>query len=170
MIRAILACDSRGGIGKDGALPWPHNRKDLAHFQKLTSGCTVVMGRGTWEGKGMPKPLPNRHNVVVTSNPDYLAPGADVISEDILEHLSLLAKSNTVFVIGGSVLINQFMDDIHFFHLTRISGAYNCDVFINLDELEEKFVKIDSVKIDDSTQFETYISRTLHDIPFTTEL
>ncbi len=169
MIKAILACDSQGGIGRNGQMPWPHNRKDLAHFKQLTSGCTVVMGRGTWEGKGMPKPLPNRHNVVVTSDPDYVAHGADVIHGDLKENLTKLAESNTVFVIGGGVLVNQVLDEIQIFHLTRISGSYECDAFIDLESLDEKFVKIDTVEIDMMTRFETYFARKLHDLHLNTE-
>ena len=35
-------------IGADGGLPW-HLPEDLALFQALTLGSTVVMGRRTWE-------------------------------------------------------------------------------------------------------------------------
>lgn len=169
MIRAILACDFKGGIGRKGYLPWPSNKKDLAHFKQLTSGCTVVMGRGTWEGKGMPKPLPNRHNVVVSSDPNYVADGAEVIHGDIPEHLTRLAQSNTVFVIGGGVLVNQLLDHIQIFHLTRITGEYDCDAFIDLEAIEQKFVKVDSVHIDTMTRFETYFTRYLHDLSIPTE-
>jgi len=168
MIKAILACDFQGGIGRGGQLPWPHNKRDLAHFKELTRGTTVVMGRGTWESKGMPKPLPDRHNIVVTSDPDYIAKGADVINDEVVKNLTNLAESNTVFVIGGGVLVNQLMDHIQIFHLTRITGDYGCDAFVNLKALEEKFVKIDSVEIDNMTRFETYFARKLHDLSFTT--
>jgi len=170
MIRAILACDFEGGIGRDGYLPWAHNKKDLAHFKSLTSGAVVVMGRGTWEGKGMPKPLPNRYNVVVTSDRDYVAEGADeVIHDDLSEHLTRLAQSNTVYVIGGGVLVNQLIDHIQIFHLTRITGNYNCDAFIDLKAIEEKFVKVDEVEIDNMTRFETYFTRYLNDLSLPTK-
>src|SRR6056297_2465575 len=76
MINAILACDDRGGIGKDGMLPWPKCEEDLAYFKRMTDGKTVIMGSSTWQSKGMPKPLPNRRNVVVTLSPEK-HPGAD---------------------------------------------------------------------------------------------
>lgn len=167
MIKAILACDSQGGIGREGALPWPPNKKDLAHFQKLTSGCTVVMGRGTWEGKGMPKPLPKRRNVVVTSDSDYSAHGAEVVT-DIKSNLTKLAESNTVFVIGGAILFEHLIDDIQILHLTRIAGHYNCDAILPMDLIEEKFVKIDSVDVDVRTTFDTYFARKLHDLSINT--
>ena len=66
MIRAILAHDSQWGIGKNGDLPWPKNSEDLKWFKECTTGCTVMMGRGTWESLKF-KPLPNRTNAIVTS-------------------------------------------------------------------------------------------------------
>src|SRR6056297_2869461 len=73
MIRAILACDEDWGIGKNGDLPWPHNPADLKWFKQCTDGGVVVMGRKTWESLPR-KPLPNRMNYVITSDPD-IEPG-----------------------------------------------------------------------------------------------
>lgn len=161
MIRAILACDNQGGIGKANTLPWPHNRRDLEHFKKLTEGNTVVMGRGTWESNGMPRPLPKRHNIVVTSNANYTAKGADVIHHNVLDHLTTLSKSNTVFLIGGAGLINQYMNYIQIFHLTKIAGNFDCDTFIDLEQLNQNFIVLDNVAVDNKTTFETYINKDL---------
>ena len=78
----IWAQSSSGVIGRDGGIPWDLP-EDLARFKEVTFGRTVVMGRRTWES--LPKrvrPLPGRRNVVVTRNPDYRAPGADVVTAD----------------------------------------------------------------------------------------
>ena len=65
-------------IGADGALPW-HLPEDLARFKALTLGSTVVMGRATWESlPAAVRPLPGRHNVVLTRQPGWQAPGAEV--------------------------------------------------------------------------------------------
>ena len=34
MIKAIIATDSEGGIGKNGTIPWPPNKEDLKHYQR----------------------------------------------------------------------------------------------------------------------------------------
>ena len=52
-LKLVVACDRRGGIGKNGTLPW-NIPTDLKHFQKLTRGkndnsAVVLMGRNTWE-------------------------------------------------------------------------------------------------------------------------
>lgn len=44
---------------------------------KLSTGHTLVMGRKTFESIG--KPLPNRRNVVLTSDTSFNVEGVDVI-------------------------------------------------------------------------------------------
>lgn len=165
MIRAILACDGKGGIAKNGIMPWPRNKVDLAHFKKLTKNCTVVMGKATWEAPDMPTPLPFRDNVVVTSDVSYVAEGA-VVSSNITTDLTSLAEHNTVFVIGGAKLFSTLIDEINVLHLTRITGNYDCDTFIPMDDIAKHFELIDCVTIDLMTTFETYIKRQPHDISF----
>lgn len=159
MIRAIFACDSQGGISKNGVMPWPRNQSDLQHFRSLTTGSVVVMGRNTWEAVDMPSPLPKRTNIVVTTNQNYNATGATVISQNIPEYLTSLSKSNTVFVIGGANLFTQLIDQIQVLHLTRISGNYDCDTFLPLDQIQEKFLCVDRYQVNNLTAFETHIAK-----------
>lgn len=168
MIKAILACDGQGGIAKSGVMPWPRNKQDLQHFKELTSGSTVVMGRRTWEAKDMPTPLPGRTNIVVTRDLEYVAVGALIISDNLDQRLTELAESNTIFVIGGADLFVRLIDQISILHLTRITGNYDCDTFLPLDLIVEKFSRIDRVAVDKMTIFETYFARKLHDLSFTT--
>ncbi len=170
MLRAILACDALGGIARNGVMPWPHNRQDLQHFKQLTSGNTVVMGRRTWEAPDMPTPLPKRTNIVVTRDPAYQAEGATVLSGDLTESLTNLAKSNTVYVIGGAELVISLLDNISILHLTRLSGNYDCDTFLPLDRIHDQFMCIDRVTVDPLTVFETYLARKLHDLSIQTKL
>ena len=46
-----------------GGLPW-HLPDDLKRFKQLTLGKPIVMGRKTWDSIG--RPLPGRHNIVVS--------------------------------------------------------------------------------------------------------
>merc|ERR1719421_691737 len=82
-ISVIVATTQKGGIGKDGTLPWKLP-EDMAHFKKVTTAApegkmnAVVMGRKTWES--IPekfKPLPGRINVVLSrkaAEPDFSSP------------------------------------------------------------------------------------------------
>ena len=65
-----------GAIGFDGGMPW-HLPEDMKRFKELTVSHPVIMGRRTWESLNVKyRPLPNRDNIVVSHNPQYLALGA----------------------------------------------------------------------------------------------
>ncbi|SEP14368.1 dihydrofolate reductase [Trujillonella endophytica] len=92
-------------IGAGGTLPW-HLPEDLRLFRELTSGCTVVMGRRTWES--LPervRPLPGRTNVVLTSDPRWRADGADRASsvDEVLD------RHPDCWVIGGGAVYAAFL-------------------------------------------------------------
>jgi dihydrofolate reductase len=92
------------------------------------------MGRGTWEATGMPKPLPNRKNIVVSTQeldlPDDVEQIKDLQSADI---------SNIDWCIGGAMLVGYFWNDIEELHLTRLRGEWECDTIIDLVALENDF-------------------------------
>jgi dihydrofolate reductase len=142
MIKAILACDEEGGVSKDGTLPWPHNSTDLQWFKNNTAGHVVVMGSKTWDDPHMPRPLPNRKNVLVTSRPtDYN--GADMyINENIADGLKLLTLNYPgliTWVIGGPNIIEQTLGVIDEFYISRIPGTYDCDTHLPLKKIETLF-------------------------------
>lgn len=82
----IWAQSTSGVIGRANGIPW-RVPEDQARFKELTMGHTVVMGRLTWESlPAKVRPLPDRRNVVVTRQPDYVAAGATAVAniEDAL--------------------------------------------------------------------------------------
>jgi dihydrofolate reductase len=81
-------------------MPW-HLPEDLKHFRSVTSGAVVVMGRRTW--LSLPprfRPLPGRRNVVLSRQPGFEAPGAEV-QRSLEDALALGADGCRVWVIGG---------------------------------------------------------------------
>lgn len=90
-------------IGIDNRLPW-HLPEDLRHFKAVTLGKPVVMGRKTFESIG--RPLPGRHNIVVTRQPDWQADGV-ACAHGIDEALRLAGNVDEVCVIGGAELYAQ---------------------------------------------------------------
>ena len=74
---------------------------DLQHFKNLTINQTVIMGRKTWESLPI-KPLPNRVNIVLTSDVDYQVPeGVQVIQS--LEGLEVTTEY--LYFIGGTKVL-----------------------------------------------------------------
>jgi len=140
VIRAILACDDDWGIGKDGGLPWPNNPADLKWFKENTTGGVVAMGKATWDS--LPnKPLPNRNNIVVTSDEsDYNGGGYHYVKFDTAKvELVNMDKLQDVWIIGGAKLVEGMLNIIDEIWLSRIQGTYNCDTFLPRDLIETTF-------------------------------
>lgn len=103
-ITIIAAMDKKGCIGKqDGrkGLPW-HLPGDMKHFRRITKDKPMVFGRKTFEAFGA-KALPNRPNIIVTSNESYHALGCDIVHS--LEEALSIAKtydSDEIIICGGS--------------------------------------------------------------------
>lgn len=68
MITLIVARARNGAIGKGNTIPW-YAPEDLKAFQRETLGGAIIMGRNTWDSLPF-KPLKNRLNLVVSSDPD----------------------------------------------------------------------------------------------------
>lgn len=97
MVSLIWAQSTSGIIGRANGIPW-RLPEDQARFRELTMGHTVVMGRLTWESlPAKVRPLPGRRNVVVTRQADFVAAGAEVVSE-----LEAALSDGDAWVIGGA--------------------------------------------------------------------
>ena len=141
-IKAILACDDYGGVSKNGTLPWPHNSTDLKWFKSNTVNDIVVMGSTTWEDPDMPRPLPKRTNVLVTSRKDDYPGAHEYMNGNLIFNVRELANKNpniTTWIIGGPNIIEQTLGVIDEFYISRIPGAYACDTFLPLKKIESLF-------------------------------
>lgn len=156
-INAILACDDKGGIGKNNTLPWPHNSADLQWFKNNTAGGVVIMGSATWNSKGMPKPLPNRRNVVITSRPEQFPGAHDYIETQVCEEIKVINNlaDEDVWIIGGAAVIEQTLGIIDRFYLSRIPGDYECDTFLPLRKIKTLFDLVLSHQ-EDGVRFEVW--------------
>jgi dihydrofolate reductase len=103
-ITLVVARAQNGVIGRDGGLPW-HLPADLKRFKALTMGSAMVMGRTTFES--LPGLLPGRRHIVITRDPDWSAPGAEVAHS--IEQALQLAHGERVSVIGGANVFEQFL-------------------------------------------------------------
>ena len=126
-IKAILACDVTGGIGKDGTMPWPKNTTDLKWFKQQTTGHVIVMGSTTWNDSHMPCPMPERVNVVATSQPGDNFDCDGILKNDLAPatlRLQDMYLDKDVWVIGGAKIIEQTLSVIEEFYISRISGEW----------------------------------------------
>jgi dihydrofolate reductase len=124
-----VAVGENGVIGKAGGLPWDYP-EDRAHFDAITRGHVVIMGRRTWEETG--KPLESRDNVVVTrSAGDF--PGATVVRTLAEAVAYAQARDAEPFVIGGVRLFEESMPLVTRVYITRIPESPAGDTFFTFD-------------------------------------
>ncbi len=128
MITLIAGIAQNNCIGHNGTLPW-HIPEDLKHFKELTTHKTVVMGRKTWES--LPekfRPLPNRQNVVITRQTDYVVPD-NVLTFSSTEDAFAQLHNEDVFIIGGAELYKQTIDQADALEITHINQTVDGDAF-----------------------------------------
>ena len=116
-------------------MPW-HLSEDLQRFRRITWGKSILMGRCTYEAIG--RPLPGRHNIVLTRSPGFQAEECTV-AHSLDEGLSL-ARSETLIVIGGATLYEKTLPIAERLYLTLIEADYPGDTFFpawNRDEWRE---------------------------------
>tara|TARA_B110000503_G_scaffold139378_1_gene227650 strand:+ start:2549 stop:3046 length:498 start_codon:yes stop_codon:yes gene_type:complete len=133
LIRGILAHDGYWGIGKNNDLPWPKNSEDLKWFKECTNESVVVMGRNTWDSLPFSFcPLPNRYNVIVSNTLKTLNHlMVEVVKPDIYKsRLSILARDNDLWIIGGAQLLESSLDIIDELWLNNVGDNYDCDTFL----------------------------------------
>lgn len=152
-VNAILACDLNFGIGNEGNLPWPKNKRDMDWFRDQTTGHVVLMGRTTWESIGS-KPLPKRTNVVVTSknleDPDFTMSGD---MEEIIKRVRELYDGLHIWVMGGADIYQQAIPFCDKLYLTTINKMYTCDRHVESDIIT-KFPVIEYWKEDEELTFQ----------------
>ena len=161
MISAIVAVDENFGIGFNGDL-LEHIPEDLKRFKELTSGHNVVMGRKTWDS--LPKkPLPNRHNLVITKDPSIYELTNEVWFYTLrqIEVLMLKNKNMNYFVIGGGQIYEKLLPICDKVYLTKIMISHeNVDTYFPNIELMDNWKCIEQSEIkqynDISYQFKTY--------------
>ncbi len=132
----IAAVAANGVIGVANTLPW-RIADDLKRFKMLTLGHPVIMGRKTWESLG--RPLPGRHNIVITRQPGYTAPGATV-ADSVVAAIAACANEATAFVIGGAEIYAQTLPLAQRMELTEVHAEVNGDTHFppfNCDEWRE---------------------------------
>ena len=132
IVSIIVAVSENNVIGKDNSLIW-HLPADMKFFKEKTTGHCIITGRKNYES--IPekfRPLPNRTNIVITRQKNYIAPGAIVVGsleEAFEKNLQIGADADEVFIIGGAEIFKQSMHLVDKLYITRIHHNFDGDVF-----------------------------------------
>ena len=86
----------------------------MANFKKITTGNVVIMGRNTFESLPNKNPLPNRINIIITSDKSYHIKSnenAYIVSniEDAIDLCKSMFNDKKWYVIGGASIYKQFL-------------------------------------------------------------
>lgn len=123
----VVAYGKNLEIGKNGDLPGWRLPDDMREFSTLTKGGVVIMGRKTFESFPLKyRPLPERHNFIVTKNPIYVPEPNNEMTETFSNLEEAFANASykdqtKVFVIGGGEIYLQIIRGL-------IDGIYDVEV------------------------------------------
>ena len=134
----VVAIAENGVIGAGNAMPW-RLKSDMARFKALTIGKPVIMGRKTFES--LPRPLPNRTNIVITRDAAYRANGAVVTTSaaaaDAVARGDALRRSVAeIAVIGGAEIFRQWLDRADRLEITEVHAQPEGDTHFDIDRAE----------------------------------
>jgi dihydrofolate reductase len=134
MINIIVATSKNRVIGNNNSLIWKLPA-DLKRFKQITTGSTVVMGRKTYESIG--KPLPNRRNIIITRDTNYLVDNCEIVNS--LEE-ALMLCNNDCFIIGGGEIYKQSIDIADKIYLTLVQEDFEGDTYF--PEIGKEWTKV----------------------------
>jgi len=134
MINIIVATSKNRVIGNNNSLIWSLPA-DLKRFKQITTGNTVVMGRKTYESIG--KPLPNRRNIIITRDTNYLVDNCEIVNS--LEE-ALMLCNNDCFIIGGGEIYKQSIDIADKIYLTLVQEDFEGDTYF--PEIGKEWTKV----------------------------
>ncbi len=140
-MRAVAVVDKNLAIGRDGSLLF-RLPSDLKQLKELSLGGIVVMGRKTLESMPGGKPLPGRHNLVLSGS---MQPGIELIENEgkrwvfgvfndmdsLLDFLGYqgnqpyggwLFRSKNINIFGGGEVYRQFLPLCDSIQLTEVDA------------------------------------------------
>jgi dihydrofolate reductase len=121
----IAAMAANRVIGRNNCIPW-HLPGEQQRFKAITWGSPLIMGRRTHESIG--RPLPGRRNIVVSRNPEYQAPGCEVV-HSLEQAYRICQREERVFNIGGEQLYRQGLARADTLLLTVLRESWDGDAF-----------------------------------------
>lgn len=132
MTLALIAAYAQNRVvGINNQLPW-HLPEDLKYFKRITTGKAIIMGRKTYESIG--RPLPNRTNIVITSNPEFSAPGIVVVNSlqaaiDHAESVNTINGEDETMIIGGATIYELALPLADRLYLTHVHADVEGDAY-----------------------------------------
>lgn len=140
----IVAYNKHKAIGKGNELMWKISN-DLKLVKELTTNNAIVMGRKTYESLG--RPLPNRVNIVLTSDKEYGNKHKGIVvvhsKEDVFKLQDTLGVE-VIYIFGGQTIYEMFIEDVSEMRITEVDNRDEGDAYfpkINREDWDIKLLK-----------------------------
>ncbi len=161
----IAAMAKNHTIGYQNTIPWKIKGEQKI-FKEYTLGHTVIMGRKTYESIG--KPLPERKNIIITSQKSYKAANSIILASDINFAIKSCENDDKVFIIGGENIYRQTIAMADYIYLTIINRDIKGDRFFPVIGKEFTLVSSENIQLEEEVTFNIYkrnsTSRDISDI------
>ena len=163
MIIAIVTADKNWAIGKMGrqvtTIP-----DDVRYIRSTTTGQSVIMGRKTFESYPVGQIPENRNNIVLSSNPNFKAPGCLVCTSADEAINKAKEKGTDIYVLGGAEVFAEMLPVTDEIQVTAVDYSYDADTYFpDIDKMPEWVMVEES---EEQTHFDTvyflrrYVRRT----------
>ncbi len=127
ILAMVVAMDKNRLIGADNGLPW-RLPDDMQWFVQQTMGKPVIMGRKTYASiPAKFRPLKGRHNIVLTRDRSYEAPGATVVHS--VEDALAAGDAPEIIIGGGANLYAQLLPQTTRLYLTLVEAELEGDAY-----------------------------------------
>lgn len=160
MIKGIVCCDRKYGIGKNNSLLFKL-KGDMKLFREQTLHKVVVMGYSTY--MSLPKrPLPDRINIILWDKATSLdcLPNCITFNDfaQLLTFINILNSEFDIYICGGASIYKLFL-------------PYYDEVLINFVDAEDKEATVFFPNLDEDKNFHLAgIGAKIDDSGYTTQL
>lgn len=137
-MKAIVAVDSKWGIGKNNGLLFDI-KADMRHFVEHTRGKTVLMGYNTLRSLPGGMPLKGRVNIVLYPEGSDLdsAQKGYILARSLPELSDILRGYPDAYVIGGAMMYHTMLPYCEEAIVTKVHADGGATVFFDdLDKLD----------------------------------
>lgn len=132
----IVACDANFIIGKGDGLPW-ECKEDMAWFIQKTRHKAILLGSKTANGIG--RILPNRLNIVLSSDPKNVTyHDPVVVPTTAMAHFEANNRGcNEIVICGGLSLYKLYIDQVEKIYFTQLDLVSDGDVKLDIPLFED---------------------------------
>lgn len=143
MFKMIVNADKNWGIGLKNEL-LIRIPNDMKFFRAHTLNNVVICGRHTLESFPGQRPLPDRTTIVMSRNPKYSVPKAE-IAHNIDELLKMVENypDQEIYVIGGERVYRDLLPYCDTAYVTRVDMEYEADAFFPNLEADPEWEMVD---------------------------